>query len=149
MRNLVALSIQPRPSRILLSGGGGAHVLSGVAVVVCNLPLWIKVGLIAGIALALIGFGWRYGYRRGGGFIARIELLDGRWRLETGSGATYPADLIGGYAHPAIVILNFRLENGRRRSLTLLPDSADPDALRRLRVWLRTARGADVSDPPW
>lgn len=146
MRNLVALSIQPRPSRILLSSGGGAHVLSGVAVVVCSLPLWIKVGLIAGIALALVGFGWRYGYRRGRGFIARIELLDGRWRLETGDGATHRADLIGGYAHPLIAIVRFRLGDGRRRSLTLLSDSADPDALRRLRVWLRTAPAADGVD---
>jgi hypothetical protein len=142
------LILEPRPSRFLLIGGGIGHLLAGVAVVVSNVPIWVKAGFIAGIVLALIGFGWRYGYRRGRGFIARIELLDGRWRLETGDGAAYRAELIGGYAHPAIVILNFRLENGRRRSLTLLPDSADPDALRRLRVWLRTSRDADASDPP-
>lgn len=147
MLDPVALSVEPRPSRILLVSGGGAHVLSGIAVVMCSLPLWVKAGLIAGIVLALVRFGWRYAYPGGKGFTARIELLGGRWRLETGAGATHRASLIGGYAHPLIVILNFRLENGRRRSLALLPDAADAEALRRLRVWLRTRRDADEPDP--
>lgn len=146
MRGHATLDIELRPSRILLVSGGSVHLLSGVAVVVCSLPLWIKAGLFAGIALASIGFVWRYGYRRGRGFIARLELLDGRWRLETGDGAFHCARLTGGYAHPRIVILNFRLENGRRRSLALLPDSTDPDTLRWLRVWLRTRRDEDGPD---
>ena len=54
MHNLAALNIEPRPSRLLLVSGGGAHILASVAVVVSSLPLWIKVGWIAGIALALI-----------------------------------------------------------------------------------------------
>ncbi len=55
LRNLAPLLIEPRPSRLLLVSGGGAHILASVAVVVSSLPLlWIKVGWIAGIALALI-----------------------------------------------------------------------------------------------
>lgn len=146
MRGHATLDIEPHPSRILLVSGSSVHLLSGVAVVVCSLPLWIKTGLFAGIALASIGFVWQYGYRRGRGFIARLELLDGRWRLEMGDGAFHCARLIGGYAHPRIVILNFRLENGRRRSLALLPDSTDPATLRWLRVWLRTRRDEDGPD---
>jgi hypothetical protein len=148
MRSLPSLTLEPRPSRILLLSGGSAHILAGVAVVVSSLPLWIKAGLIAGITLALIWFGWQYGYRRGRGFIARLELLDGRWRLETGNGTIHRAGLIGGYAHPGIVILNFRLETGGRRSLALLPDAAEAEALRRLRVWLRTRRDEDEADRP-
>ena len=147
MRDFGSLLIEARPSRILLVSGGGAHVLAGVAVVVSSLPLWIKVGWIAGIGLMLLRFGWQYGYRRGHGFIARIELLDGVWRLETGDGSLYRAGLTDGYAHPGVVILNFRLESGGRRSLALLPDAADAEALRRLRVWLRTRRDADEPDP--
>lgn len=142
------LNIEPRPSRILLVIGSGVHILAGVAVVVCSLPLWVKVGLIAGIALALVRFGWQYGYRRGRGFIARLEESDGRWRLETGDRSSCRASLLGGYAHPGIIILNFRLENGRRRSLALLPDAADPGALRRLRVWLRTRQNEDGANRP-
>ena len=148
MRNLAASSIELRPSRLLLVSGGGAHVLAGVAVVVSSLPLGIKAGWIAGIALALVRFGWQYGYRRGRGFIARIERLDGVWRLEIGDGSVDRARLTGGYAHPGIVILNFRLESGGRRSLALLPDAAEAEALRRLRVWLRARRDEDEPDQP-
>ncbi len=56
--------------------------------------------------------------------------------------------LASGYAHPLIVILNFRLENGRRRSLTLLPDTVAGDELRRLRSWLLTTRGDERQAGP-
>jgi len=148
MRSLAALNIQLRRSRILLISGSAVHVLSGIAAIVSSLPWWVKAGFIAGIVLSQAWFGYCYGYPQGRRFIACIELLDGRWRLKTGDGATHHARLIGGYAHPLIVILNFRLENDRRRSLTLLPDSADPDDLRRLRVWLRTQRSDDEPEPP-
>ncbi len=93
-----------------------------------------------GIGLSLAGFGWCYGHAGGRGFISRIEWLDRRWRLDTGDGRVQRGHLTGGYAHPQIIILNFRLDSGGRRAVTLLPDSADPDALRQLRVWLRTQR---------
>lgn len=146
MRRLPSLRVEPRPSRILLIGGGVSHVLAGVAVLVSSVPLGIKVGWIAGIALTLAWFVWRYGDRDGRGFMACIELVDGRWRLETGDGRSHRAQFTGGYAHPQLIILHFRLENGRRQALTLLPDAADPDALRELRVWLRTRR--DEPEPP-
>jgi len=142
-----ALHIELYPSRILLVAGGGFHLLAGIAVAVCGLAPMIKVAGAVGIAVSMAWFGYRYGHRRGRGFIARIESLDGRWRLEAGAGAMHRADLSDGYAHPLIAILNFRLDDGRRRSLTLLPDSAAPDALRRLRVWLRTSRDADGVEP--
>lgn len=148
MRNLATANIEPRPSRILLVIGGGVHILAGVAVGICSLPLWIKAGWIAGIALALFRFEWQYGYRRARGFIARLELLDGVWLLETGDGTLHRAGLTGGYAHPGIVILNFHLESGGRRSLVLLPDAADAETLRQLRVWLRTRRDEDEPDQP-
>ena len=146
MRRLPSLRVEPHPSRILLIGGGVSHVLAGAAVLVSSVPLGIKVGWIAGIALALAWFVRRYGHRDGHGFMACIELVDGRWRLETGDGRFHRVQLTSGYAHPQLLILNFRLENGRSRALTLLPDAADPDALRKLRVWLRTR--PDEPEPP-
>ena len=148
MRSLAALNIQLRRSRILLISGSAVHVLSGIAAIVSSLPWWVKAGFIAGIVLSLAWFGYCYSYPQGRRFIARIELLDGRWRLETGEGGMHRGQLIGGYAHLLIVILNFQLADGGRRSLTLLPDSADPDDLRRLRVWLRTQRSDDEPEPP-
>ena len=127
-------------------GGGIGHLLAGVAVIISTAPLWIKAGLAIGIALALVRFGWRYGNRHSPAFVARIELLDGRWRLETGDGMRHCAWLTGGYAHPGVVILNFRLEGGKPQSLTLLPDAADAEGLRRLRVWMRTQTRVDEPD---
>ncbi|MDG4549441.1 MAG: hypothetical protein P9F19_10565 [Candidatus Contendobacter sp.] len=147
-RDLAALDIKPRPSPLLLVCGGGAHVLAGVAVLVSSLPPWIRAGFIVGIALALGRFVWQYGFQGTRGFIARLELLDSAWRLETGDGTPHRARLTGGYAHLGIVVLNFRLESGGRRSLALLPDAADSNALRRLRVWLRVGRDEDGVDPP-
>ena len=146
MHRFPVLRVDVRPSRLLLIGSSSGHVLAGVAVVVAGIPLWLKIGWIVGIAVALVGFLRRYGDREGPGFIAGIELLDGRWRLETGDGRIHRGQLTGGYAHPQLLILNFRLESGRRRALMLLPDAADPDALRELRVWLRTQR--DDPEPP-
>lgn len=142
------LQLEPRLSQWLLLGGSVSHILAGAAVVVSSIPWWVKAGLIAGIVLSLAWFGYCYGYPQGRRFIARIELLDGRWRLETGDGGVHRGQLIGGYAHLLIVIVNFQLADGGRRSLTLLPDSADPDDLRRLRVWLRTQRYDDEPEPP-
>lgn len=147
-RSLAALNIQLRRSRILLISGSAVHVLSGIAVIVSSVPWWVKAGLIAGIFLSLAWFSYGYGYPQGRRFIVRIELLDRRWRLETGDGGVHRGQLIGGYAHLLIVIVNFELEDGGRRSLTLLPDSADHDDLRRLRVWLRTQRYSDEPEPP-
>jgi hypothetical protein len=140
MRDSLPLLVELYPSRRLLIGGGLSHLLAGVAVVLADIPWWIKVSVVVGIGLSLVWFGLCYGYASGRGFIARIEWLDGRWRLETSDGRVQRGQLIGGYAHPQIILLNFRLDSGGRRALTLLPDSADPDALRRLRVWLRTQR---------
>ena len=143
----IKITLELRPSRLLLLGGGVGHLLAFVAVIVSSIPGWVKAGLIAGIALSLSELAYRYGYPCGNGFIARVALLDESWQLETGDGHRYRGQLTSGYAHPFIVILNFRLENGKRRSLTLLPDCADADGLRRIRVWLRTQSDKDASDP--
>lgn len=148
MRDHLSLYLELRPSRRLLVIGGAAHGLATLAVVIASLPLWVKTGFIAGIAGSLLHLISRYGKRHGRGFIRRLELLDGRWHLETGDGTRHHAHFDGGYAHPQLVIVNFRLENGQRRHLTLLADAADADALRALRVWLRTQREADEADPP-
>ncbi|MBK7542123.1 MAG: hypothetical protein IPP10_11470 [Candidatus Competibacteraceae bacterium] len=146
MKRLPNVTVELRPSRLLAVALGIAHVAAGVAVFLADVPVWVRLGSSAAVGSSLAWAGFRHGWNRGRDFIARVELLDGRWRLETRAGAAYRADLSGGYAHPGIVILNFRLENGRRRSLALLPDSADAESLRRLRVWLRIWRDTDPAD---
>lgn len=147
MRDFTRLSIELRPSRCLLIGGGLGHGLAGITIVISATPLWVKAGLIISVVLSLVRFGVQYGYPRGHGFVARLERLDGRWRIETGDGQIKHARLISGYAHPNLVILNFRLQNNKQRSLTLLPDATDAHALRQLRVLLRTQTAMDEPNP--
>ncbi|MBK8181690.1 MAG: hypothetical protein IPK63_01730 [Candidatus Competibacteraceae bacterium] len=146
MRDFPSPCLAVRPSRWLLIGGGMLHLMAVIAVLLSSLAIWIKAGFIAGLGLSVVLMAFRNGLRRSRGFVSRIEWLDGRWRLESGDGAIHQAQLIAAYAHPAIVILNFRLEDGRRRSLTLLPDSTNAEVLRRLRVWLRVSRKAEWAD---
>jgi hypothetical protein len=61
------------------------------------------------------------------------------WRDRDGA---WHAALLGrdAYASPWLVIVPLACESGRVRYVVLLTDSAEKDALRRLRVWLRWAR---------
>lgn len=140
MSGLCDLSVALRPSRWMLAAGATLHLLAGFAVLSSSVPTGVKTAFMAALGLSLSGLGFRHGMARGSGFIAGVERLDGRWRLQAGDGGAQPARLTGGYACPSIIILNFRLDDGRCRSLTLLPDSADAESLRRLRVLLRVGR---------
>lgn len=62
---------------------------------------------------------------------------DGSWRVSDASGAQHGAELLGSsLVHPALLVLNFRLEGGGRRSRALLGDEVDEESLRRLRARL-------------
>lgn len=73
------------------------------------------------------------------------------WRLRDAAGREQAARLQGdSYVTSRLIVLNFRGEDGRRRSRALLGDELPPDALRRLRARLMTglagmpdASGAD------
>jgi len=145
-RHLPDFTVDLRPSRYLLITGGIVHLWAMIAVLIAAIPLWLKVSVSIGLGVVLIRFWVSNGQYRRQASIVRIAWIDGRWHLETSSGALLAAELIDGYSHPSIVILNFRLETKQRRSLTLLPDSADTDSLRRLRVLLRIRRETATTD---
>ena len=66
---------------------------------------------------------------------------DGRWWLATDAEEEASARLLpDALVHPALVVLNFRLEDGSRRSLLLFPDAVKADLLRRLRMRLKFER---------
>lgn len=52
----------------------------------------------------------------------------------------------GGVVLPSLVLLNIRLEGGRRRSLVLLRSSMSNDNFRRLRIMLRWGDGSNSWD---
>lgn len=76
--------------------------------------------------------------------LARLTWHAGTaWTLHEAGGRQHEAELEGSsLVHDSLVVLNFRLRSGGRRSRALLGDELDPDALRRLRARLRAARAA-------
>lgn len=62
------------------------------------------------------------------------------WTLHDAGGARVEAELLGNsYVHPALLVLNFSLKSGGRRTRALFGDEADEELLRRLRARLSTA----------
>lgn len=121
---------------------------------------WLHVGILvlamvalrtgpvlAALALAMAG-SWFWTRRHpvfGYGRRALTRLTwhaAGGWTLHDASGAQFEAELLGSsLVHDALLVLNFRLKDGGRRSRALLGDEIDAESLRRLRARLRMARG--------
>lgn len=65
---------------------------------------------------------------------------EGGWTLREQSGLSAEAELLGNsYVHPRLMVLNFKLKDGTRRSRALFGDEATPAQLQRLRARLSAA----------
>lgn len=99
-----------------------------------NLPGWLAACLSLALLVLLMGSTRRWQQDRGG----RLMLLaDGNWLLEEHGQQLEYALGQGLHCTPWLTVLPLCGVDGRKRRLLLWPDSAAPDALRRLRVWLR------------
>jgi hypothetical protein len=127
------------PSRTLLMALGAFHLWALAGLIVCALPLFIVIPLGGVVILSFIWNYRRYGDARSRWFIEQVRCLpSGEWILRTADGVERPVQWLGGYPHPYLLILNFALGKFARRSVVVLPDSADSHEIRRLRVYLRT-----------
>ena len=137
--------IELKPSRRLGLLLLGMTALALVAIHLAAVPGAIRMALgVAAIGLGV--WGWRQARRTEALRVAadgRLQCLDdaGEWR---------DAEVLGdSLVSPALIVLRYRVADKRARSLALLPDSADADDLRRLRVSLRWTRRirSDTSSP--
>ena len=65
----------------------------------------------------------------------------GQWSVHDTRGARWDAELLGSsLVHDRLLVLNFRLQDGARRTRALLGDEPDAELLRRLRARLRLER---------
>lgn len=134
-----------KPSRRLGLWLAGLVLLACLAIARSALPLAGQLVLAVG-AMAMGMWGWRRVSRLPPlriGADGRLHSLDdaGEWReIEVQPDS---------FVSPALIVLRFRLGEGSIRALTLLPDSAPADDLRRLRVTLRWTRRtrSDTSSP--
>lgn len=106
------------------------------------LPFAMKEGPVMLGLLGLIALSW-FGLRRhpvfGFGPKALVRLTwhaEGGWTVHDKLGE-YPAELQGNsYVHNALLVLNFRLKNGGRRTRVLVGDEIDAEQMRQLRARL-------------
>ena len=135
-----ALSVSLQPSRILALA---LTAMAGAALACA----WISVPIAAFLPIAAgVTFAWAWHGAQA--LLLRdsaVRLLEldakGGVRCQDGLGNWQEARILpGSYTSRWLVVLVLGA-GGRRRSLVLLPDSAAPDELRRLRVWLRWRLG--------
>ncbi|MBI2311386.1 MAG: hypothetical protein HYU77_02655 [Betaproteobacteria bacterium] len=154
MGDAVPMPVAIRPSPRLVMAFLLAH--GSAAAAVASLPLdpsasfsLIFVFLANGIYLVM-----RHGRLSLPGSVVGLEMnQDGTWFLHERGGRKRMAVLLDEcHASPHLAVIRFR-PAGRRlaRSIVILPDAVDPEAFRRLRIWLRWGRAAGprprVSDP--
>ena len=128
--------IELKPSRRLGLLLAGMLLLALAAVTLAALPGSLQLTL--GMAVTGLGvWGWRQARPMASLRIAadgRLQCLDdtAEWR---------EAEILGdSFVSTALIVLRYRTAGGHVRTLTLLPDSAAADDLRRLRVSLRWTR---------
>ena len=121
-----------RPSRTLHHATALVVVLAALACIVADLPLGFALAIVAA---GLLEARWRwlsFGAKR-----TRFVLTsDGRWTVVTGD-REWRASLVDAVELGPLLAMTLRGDDGTTRRYALLPDSADADELRRLRVWLR------------
>ena len=136
--SVIPLALEIKPSRLL-----AIYVLCVYATaVLVVLILPVSLRMMCGTLLILLLSGVLT-YRRRVSLCSCNSIVglnrnaDGTWQLRLTGGATHQASLLpDSYLHPELLVLNFRLGNGGRRSAVLVRDSADCTSLRRLRVAL-------------
>lgn len=137
--------IELKPSRRLGLLLAGMLLLALAAVTLAALPGSLQ--LMLGMTVTGLGvWGWRRARP-----LARLRIAaDGRLQCLDDTAEWRDAEILGdSFVSTALVVLRYRTAGGQVRVLTLLPDSAAADDLRRLRVSLRWTRRtrSDTASP--
>ncbi len=137
--------IELKPSRRLGLLLAGMLLLALAAVALAALPGGLQLAL--GMMVAGLG-AWAWRRARPGG---RLRIAaDGRLQCLDDAAEWRDAEILGdSFVSSALIVLRYRTAGGQVRALTLLPDSAAADDLRRLRVSLRWTRRtrSDTASP--
>src|SRR5579859_6990758 len=132
------LDLSLKPSAGAVRWLAALHAAAILLTVAADPPRW------AGLALTALFIASWANLRRhpalGYGSRALVRLIwhvEGGWTLQDGAGGRYDASLDGGsLAQPWLLVLNFRLQSGGRRTRVLLGDELGSELLRRLRARL-------------
>ena len=122
-----------------------AHAVGWGVLPALDLPVWIRGTLAVALAGSLLYALLRDGWRRLPGSVTELRLwADGSCAVKLRQGSWQSCRIRGeSFVAPWLTVLSLAQE-GRllRRYVVILPDALDPEAFRRLRVWLRWKPGA-------
>lgn len=111
------------------------HMLALAAVWLANLNILAQLLLSMVLLLSMGVHGWDFVQRRR--ISRQLQYLpDTGWQLAELDNDLLPIALKQCFISRPLIIINFR-QTGKSRSLLLLADSADSDALRKCRILLR------------
>jgi toxin CptA len=132
-----SLRVQLRPSRTLAIALAAGHLLALVAAAT-GLPSAAATLVALGLGLSLFHH-LRLAMHRSALAVAGLALsADGHFAVADPAGAWLTAELRHSAVPAAwLAILAARDQTGRSRTAVILPDAADPEGFRRLRVWLK------------
>ena len=115
------------------------------AIYLADIPSLIQT-LMGLVVIGLCIGGWRRAR-----FVEALRMTaGGTLQCQDGAGEWREVEVLGdSLVSPALIVLRYRFETQRVRTQVLLPDSADAEDLRRLRVSLRWARHtrSDTASP--
>lgn len=139
------------PFRLRLRGsfllGGLCLVGYGAALVWLfsfAIPFWIKLLILPLVLVSFVTACRRHVLFNAPEAISELSWAGGAdWLLYEVSGQALDARLLGSsFAHPWLVVMNFRVEGERRiRSVVMFPDSCDTTSYRRLLTKMRRLSG--------
>jgi hypothetical protein len=139
--------IERRRSRLFLWFLIGSHALAALGLWLAILPLWVKLAAALFLASSLfhavyhssdrrVQSLWLYPRGNLGLVLTGLAPPPLPARLE-GSTLVLPWLCVFSWRYDTNVPFSFMPDTPRRGIVVLLPDSADPQSLRRLRLWLR------------
>ena len=131
------LTVTLKPSRMLLLVLASLHGLAGWAVTLTALPVAIQCGLLFLLTLSMVRRAWLFLHFSTGQEVRALSVdrKNAIW-LDRGEAELQLAELESAWLGPGLGVASVR--SGKRTYRVLwLPDSADAQALRRWRVWLR------------
>lgn len=134
------LRIELKPSRQLALLLGVAHALTAGSVLLLPVGLGVRIALLTLIALSLARSIRHPAVSASPQAFTALEVhRDGSVQWWRRSGGALSGRVLGeSFVSPLLTVVALRRDDdGRSERIVLLPDSADADALRALRVWLR------------
>ena len=146
---MLRIRIAASPSLAVLLVIG--HLVAGVCVVAFVPAWWAVAILIAALCASLVFHLRRDALRLSDDAVMEATLRDhGRCQLLTRGGAVLGGTVAdSSFVSSLFTVVNVRLDDsGRLRSVLVMPDCAEAEDRRRLRVWLRYRARPEMPDSP-